>query len=169
MASMEDLVATVSGVHVGERGADLKDLSVSSPAAQISLTSSRCQAKLAQNLHHTIPAYRPIPLQTSATHSNGPLPPPAPVSSWNSPPPNGFYTHPSNSAPWMPPTSSPRQVVPISAPAQKRETGFSVPPPAARNKEHNQSNTGNDIGSLGGFADDAFRPLWNGSKQGSQK
>ncbi|GFZ45230.1 hypothetical protein JCM24511_02956 [Saitozyma sp. JCM 24511] len=80
MASMEDLIATISGgLHAGQQGNDLKDL----------------HAKLAQTLHPSIPPqpYRPsAPLGASPAHSTGPMPPPAPASSWNSPPPSGYLS-----------------------------------------------------------------------------
>lgn len=53
------------------------------------------QAKLAQTLHPSIPPqpYRPsAPPGASPAHSTGPMPPPAPASSWNSPPPSGYLS-----------------------------------------------------------------------------
>ncbi|KAI9631991.1 uncharacterized protein MKK02DRAFT_41632 [Dioszegia hungarica] len=75
MASMDDLIATMSGVHAGQQGRDLKDL----------------HAKLQQTIPSQ-PYYRPIPPPASSSaipphssSSGGPLPPPAPASSWNTP------------------------------------------------------------------------------------
>ncbi|KAL7423138.1 3-keto-steroid reductase [Cryptotrichosporon argae] len=80
MASMDDLIATISGgMHVGQQANDLKDL----------------HAKLQQTLQPP-PAYRPIhpyaagsPSASSAAASSGPQPPPAPPSSWNESAPAG--------------------------------------------------------------------------------
>ncbi|WVQ82974.1 hypothetical protein IAT38_005112 [Cryptococcus sp. DSM 104549] len=76
MASIEDLIATLSGgLHAGQQGNDLRDL----------------HAKLASTINNPVPHphYRPDP--PTSTGVSGPLPPPAPASSWNTPPPNtGF-------------------------------------------------------------------------------
>ncbi|EIW73695.1 hypothetical protein TREMEDRAFT_59869 [Tremella mesenterica DSM 1558] len=151
MASIEDLVATVSGVHVGQHGADLKDL----------------QAKLHHALLPTIPTYRnPVPLPVPNTTS-APLPPPAPVSSWNSPAPNCPYLHsfhPTHAS--LPPHPTPLPHSQPQPPKTQRETGF-VPSTnqsggtsTHKDPKGSPTGTGTTSSSLGGFVDDAFRPLW---------
>ncbi|WVQ73234.1 hypothetical protein IAR50_002800 [Cryptococcus sp. DSM 104548] len=80
MASIEDLIATLNGVHAGKQGNDIREL----------------HAKLSQTINHPIqpPIYRPVPPSTSNSNSIAAagMPPPAPASSWNTPPPNtGFF------------------------------------------------------------------------------
>ncbi|ORY31360.1 hypothetical protein BCR39DRAFT_558149 [Naematelia encephala] len=123
MASMEDLVSTLSGgAHIGKQANELQDL-------------------------------------------HGPLPPPAPASSWNDPAPPSSFDLSSTSA-WLAGSgNSPRQG-PATGFMGKRETGFSVPPP-----KHEQSQTGMPYHAsvlpvkaspkdTGGFDGDAFKPLW---------
>ncbi|ODO10136.1 hypothetical protein I350_02364 [Cryptococcus amylolentus CBS 6273] len=74
------LIATLNGVHAGKQGNDIREL----------------HAKLSQTINHPIqpPIYRPIPPSTSISNSiaSTGMPPPAPASSWNTPPPNtGFF------------------------------------------------------------------------------
>lgn len=96
MASMEDLISTLSDVHAGQKGNDLRDLRVSIPARRSDALLLTSQAKLTQTLQPSFPSFRPVPPPTNpyAIGDNaaaGPMPPPAPVSSWNSPPPMGAY------------------------------------------------------------------------------
>ncbi|KAK8858542.1 hypothetical protein IAR55_002771 [Kwoniella newhampshirensis] len=178
MASMEDLIATISGgLHAGPQGNDLRDL----------------QATLAQTLNPVPhPHYRPIPPpNASSTSSTGPLPPPAPASSWNTPPLNTGYLFSSSPTP----KSFARAGSPCGVSAYgggsgttKHDSGFSVPMP----------NGGSISGSgprpiqempqqeaeaeqrpyhaavlpvkaspkdTGGFKDDAFKPLWDGKEK----
>lgn len=152
---MDDLVATISnGMHVGQQANDLKEL----------------HAKLAQTLQQptTRPGYAQIP-STSGPHSSGPMPPPAPASSWNEAPANvpvlsGWTSGLGN---------SPRQVTnhfasigsaagnatsaaPVAFVGQ-RETGFAAP-----ERPHHNTVLPADASphETVGFAQDAFRPLW---------
>ncbi|CAD6570811.1 MAG: hypothetical protein TREMPRED_006030, partial [Tremellales sp. Tagirdzhanova-0007] len=142
-ASMEDLVATINGgMHVGQEGADLKDL----------------HAKLAKTLHPIIPTHRPIPPQTTAIMSpNGPMPPPPPASSWNDGLPQVQQASPSGH--WG---NSPRQSGSIMV--GKRETGFAVPPPRpgvqAQDAQKNGGPTGNqfEAGGIKGSANGGSMP-----------
>lgn len=154
---MDDLIATINGgMHVGEQASDLKEL----------------HAALAQTLQNPRPAQRPIPPTTTTKlgpHSDGPVPPPAPVSSWNdavSPQP----VHLLSSNAWTGGMgNSPRQVGTAQAPAPsgvaftgKRTTGFTPPPTEAARPHHEEVLPSNASPiDTGGFAQDAFRPLWD--------
>lgn len=157
-ASMDDLIATINGgMHVGQQASDLKEL----------------HAALAQTLQNARPSQRPIPPTTKlGPHSDGPVPPPAPVSSWNdavSPQPVHLL---SGNAGWSGGMgNSPRQVgAPAVAPTTgvqftgKRTTGF-TPPPAEGNgaRPHHDDVLPSNASPVdtGGFAQDAFRPLWD--------
>ncbi|OXG88434.1 3-keto sterol reductase [Cryptococcus neoformans A2-102-5] len=78
MASIEDLIATISGgLHAGQQGNDIRDL----------------HAKLAQTINNPLPppVHRPIPPCATTSVSAAGMPPPAPASSWNTPPPNAGF------------------------------------------------------------------------------
>lgn len=124
MASIEDLIATISGgLHAGQQGNDIRDLHVSFSrrlpilpqfaqlfllshipihhALQEQRTTSTdstppwlfLQAKLAQTINNPLPppVHRPIPPCTATAVSAPGMPPPAPASSWNTPPPNTSF------------------------------------------------------------------------------
>lgn len=164
---MDDLIATINGgMHVGQQANDLKEL----------------HAKLAQTLQATArPAQRPIPPTTKlpGPHSaEGPAPPPAPVSSWNdavSPQPvhllsgnanawsGGMGNSPRQVASAMPMAPVANSGVPFTG---KRTTGFTPPPADAARPAHRPHH--DDVlpsnaspVDTGGFAQDAFRPLWD--------
>ncbi|WRT67744.1 uncharacterized protein IL334_004716 [Kwoniella shivajii] len=179
MASMDDLLASLSGdLHAGPKGNDLRDL----------------HAKLTSTLNNSIPHihHRPIPPPaTSITSSvGGPLPPPAPASSWNTPPPNTGFLFSSSPQPksFNKISSSPNNYNNIS----KKEKGF-VPTTIQERDERDQSfqnqsqsqgqGQGNGNGQedrpyhasvlpikaspkeTPGFAEDAFRPIWDGQER----
>lgn len=125
MASIEDLIATISGgLHAGQQGNDIRDLHVSFSRRlptlphlpnffcfPISPSTTHCknneqptstdstppwlflQAKLAQTINNPLPppVHRPIPPCTATAVSAPGMPPPAPASSWNTPPPNTSF------------------------------------------------------------------------------
>jgi hypothetical protein len=160
---MDDLIATISSSGVGQQAADLKEL----------------HSALASTLQRG-PAYRPIPPNAAGPHSGDAIPP-APASSWNDPtaavvsPPHLWAAGMGN---------SPRQTVPIqvsnttassgfsstvTGPATvpftgRRETGFSPGPEVERGSErphHSVLPANASPAETVGFANDAFRPLWD--------
>lgn len=147
MASMDDLIATINGgLHAGQNGNDLKDL----------------HAKLAQTLQATKAPYRPIPPPTitSPASANGPLPPPAPASSWNdslASPSSGQFSGLSSSPyatraqqsanAWGGMGNSPRQGGAGMFQAAKKETGFSIPPPKNQSNGSSHSYNSNNSSS----------------------
>lgn len=146
-ASMDDLIATISsGMHVGQQANDLAEL----------------HAKLAQTLQHNTKPTRPIPPTTKTTgphSSDGPAPPPAPVSSWNdsttvASPTSHLLS--SNKAWSSGLSNSPRQVAPIQF-MGKRETGFV---PSRPHHDEVLPSTAS-AAQVDGFAHDAFRPLFD--------
>ncbi|BEI86694.1 hypothetical protein CcaverHIS002_0700400 [Cutaneotrichosporon cavernicola] len=161
-ASMDDLVSTLNGsMHVGQQAADLKEL-------HAALAQTLQQPRVAQT-------QRPIPPTTKlGPHSDGPVPPPAPVSSWNdavSPQPIHLLSG-NNWTGGM--GNSPRQVTTAiqQAPINnvqftgKRTTGFTPPPPSEKRPHHDDVLPNNaSPRETTGFAQDAFRPLWDKQPQ----
>ncbi|WWD18431.1 hypothetical protein CI109_102883 [Kwoniella shandongensis] len=179
MASMDDLIATISGtLHAGPQGNDLRDL----------------QATLAQTLNPVPhPHYRPIPPPgaTAIPSNGGSLPPPAPASSWNTPPPNTGFLFSSSPTPKSFARAGAGGGASSSSPGrpggtgdgttkyeQYHQQGFSsVPLPNGPTKPIQESSEeeGQDERpyhasvlpikaspkDTGGFTDDAFKPLWN--------
>nr|ODN93991.1 3-keto sterol reductase [Cryptococcus depauperatus CBS 7841] len=184
--NMEDLIATLSGnLHAGQQGNDLRDLHV----------------KLSQTLSNSVshPHCRPTPpAATTAIASNGVgMPPPAPASSWSTPPPTGFLFPALSMVKTQ--VVQPENVLAVEANDRQRqsgEQGWSIPmpnmssltprqptpvsnlayPSQHQQKELSRSSEGIGHGErpyhaavlpiqaspkdIGGFEDDAFRPLW---------
>lgn len=153
MASMDDLIATISTAHVGQQASDLKEL----------------HSTLASTLQRG-PSYRPIPPTgpSAGPHASDTVPP-APASSWNehpAPAPGHLWAGSMG--------NSPRQTVPVPAPAAlsstnlaapsavpftgRRETGFT---PDGNRPHHSVLATDASPAETVGFANDAFRPLWD--------
>ncbi|WOO77344.1 uncharacterized protein LOC62_01G000934 [Vanrija pseudolonga] len=172
MASMDDLIATINGgMHVGQQSGDLKEL----------------HAKLTQTLHQpSLNHYRPIPPATSqGPHDSEPVPPPAPVSSWNEPAQPAAHLLSSAGSAWSTGLgNSPRQTLgggPLVSPANgssvafvgRRETGFSAPvkneqpkAPSSIHRPHHNTVLPSNASPVdtGGFSHDAFRPLWESNE-----
>lgn len=158
---MDDLIATISSAGVSQQSADLKEL----------------HSALASTLQRG-PSYRPIPPNASGGPHSGSTVPPAPASSWNDNAAAAAVVSPSHL--WTAGMgNSPRQTVPIpsasssstlAAPSVtftgRREMGFS--PDRERERPHHSVLPANASPAESvGFANDAFRPLWDKGEQKS--